>query len=151
MRSYIIKTWETEDEREQGLSEIIEVGFDKLENAIEQARKIGEDNNYACIEVQDSKQNKSYCTIDANGEKIDNFNYIDAIRQEKINYFYNLVYGEEDFSYKYLPFIYPSLIQNKKLETIPLADHHFKGLEDIFEKLPEIHLYNELDRTKTSR
>jgi len=62
-----------------------------------------------------------------------------------------LVYGEEDFSYKYLPFIYPSLIQNKKLETIPLADHHFEGLEDIFEKLPEIHLYNELNRTKTSR
>lgn len=100
MRSYIIKTWETEDEREQGLSEIIEVGFDKLENAIEQARKIGEDNNYACIEVQDSKQNKSYCTIDANGEKIDNFNYIDAIRQEKTNYFYNLVYGKEDIVYK---------------------------------------------------
>ena len=100
MRSYIIKTWETEDEREQGLSEIIEVGFDKLENAIEKARKIGEDNNYACIEVQDSKQNKSYCTIDANGEKIDNFNYIDAIRQEKINYFYNLVYGKEDIVYK---------------------------------------------------
>lgn len=100
MRSYIIKTWETEDEREQGLSEIIEVRFDKLEKAIEQARKIGEDNNYACIEVQDSKQNKSYCTIDSNGERIDNFNYNDAIRQEKINYFYNLVYGKEDIVYK---------------------------------------------------
>lgn len=100
MRSYIIKTWETEDEREQGLSEIIEVGFDKLEKAIEQARKIGEDNDYACIEVQDSKQKKSYFTIDEKGERIDNFNYLDAIRQEKINYFYSLVYGKEDIVYK---------------------------------------------------
>ena len=97
---YIIKIWETESEREQGLSEIIKVGIDKLEMAIEQARKISENNEYACIEVQDSKQKKSYITIDEKGEKIDNFNYIDAIRQEKINYFYNLVYGKEDIVYK---------------------------------------------------
>ena len=99
-KNYIIKIWETESEREQGLSEIIKVGIDKLEIAIEQARKISEDNEYACIEVQDSKQKKSYLTIDEKGEKIDNFNCIDAIRQEKINYFYNLVYGEEDIVYK---------------------------------------------------
>ena len=99
-KNYIIKIWETESEREQGLSEIIKVGIDKLEIAIEQARKISKDNEYACIEVQDSKQKNSYLTIDEKGEKIDNFNYIDAIRQEKINYFYNLVYGEEDIVYK---------------------------------------------------
>lgn len=99
-KNYIIKIWETESEREQGLSEIIKVGIDKLEIAIEEARRISEDNGYACIEVQDSKQKKSYLTIDEKGEKIDNFNYIDAIRQEKINYFYNLVYGEEDIVYK---------------------------------------------------
>ena len=99
-KNYIIKIWETESEREQGLSEIIEVGIDKLEIAIEKARKISEDNEYACIEVQDSKQKKSYLTIDEKGEKIDNFNCIDAIRQEKINYFYSLVYGEEDIVYK---------------------------------------------------
>ena len=99
-KNYIIKIWETESEREQGLSEIIEVGFDKLEIAMEKARKISEDNEYACIEVQDSKQKKSYLTIDEKGEKIDNFNYIDAIRQEKINHFYNLVYGEKDIVYK---------------------------------------------------
>jgi len=97
---YIIKIWETESEREQGLSEIIKVGIDKLEMAIEQAKKISQDNEYACIEVQDSKQKKSYLTIDEKGQKIDNFNYIDAIRQEKINYFYNLVYGKEDIVYK---------------------------------------------------
>jgi len=99
-KNYIIKIWETENEREQGLSEIIKVGIDKLEIAIEQARKISKDNEYACIEVQDSKQKKSYITIDEKGEKIDNFNYIDTIRQEKINYFYNLVYGEKDIVYK---------------------------------------------------
>lgn len=99
-KNYIIKIWETESEREQGLSEIIKVGIDKLEIAIEQARKISKDSEYACIEVQDSKQKKSYITIDEKGEKIDNFNYIDAIRQEKINYFYNLVYGEKDIVYK---------------------------------------------------
>ena len=99
-KNYIIKIWETESEREQGLSEIIEVGFDKLEIAMEKARKISEDNEYACIEVQDSKQKKSYLTIDEKGEKTDNFNCIDAIRQEKINYFYNLVYGKEDIIYK---------------------------------------------------
>ena len=99
-KNYIIKIWETESEREQGLSEIIEVGIDKLEIAMEKARRISEDNEYACIEVQDSKQKKSYLTIDKKGEEIDNFNYIDAIRQEKINHFYNLVYGEEDIIYK---------------------------------------------------
>ena len=99
-KNYIIKIWETESEREQGLSEIIKVGIDKLEIAIEQARKISKDNEYACVEVQDSKQKKSYITIDEKGEKIDNFNYIDAIRQEKINYFYNLVYREKDIVYK---------------------------------------------------
>jgi len=97
---YIIKIWETESEREQVLSEIIKVGIDNLEMAIEQAKKISQDNEYACIEVQDSKQKKSYLTIDEKGQKIDNFNYIDAIRQEKINYFYNLVYGKEDIVYK---------------------------------------------------
>lgn len=99
-KNYIIKIWETESEREQGLSEIIEVGIDELEIAMEKARKISENNEYACIEVQDNKQKKSYLTIDEKGEKIDNFNYIDAIRQEKINYFYNLLYGEEDIVYK---------------------------------------------------
>ena len=99
-KNYIIKIWETESEREQGLSEIIKVGIDKLEIAIEEAKKISQDNEYACIEVQDSKQKKSYLTIDEKGQKIDNFNYIDAIRQEKINYFYNLVYGKEDIVYK---------------------------------------------------
>lgn len=62
-----------------------------------------------------------------------------------------LVYGEKDFSYKYLPFIYPSLNSNKTLEIVPDADHHFEGLEEVFNNLPEQYLYNELDITKTSR
>ncbi len=93
MRNYIIKVWETEDEREQGLSEILKVGIENVDNAIEQARKIKEENEYVCVEVQDSKEKKSYCTLDNEGEKIDKSNYKDAVRQEKVNYFFNLVYG----------------------------------------------------------
>lgn len=62
-----------------------------------------------------------------------------------------LVYGEEDFSYKYLPFIYPSLNKEKVLEIFPNADHHFEGLDDEFNALPEKYLYCSLELDKNSR
>jgi len=62
-----------------------------------------------------------------------------------------LVYGEEDFSYKYLPFIYPSLNKEKVLEIFPNADHHFEGLDDEFNALPEKYLYSSLELDKNSR
>ena len=40
MARYIIKIWETKDEREQGLSDIIESNLSDIQNAIEKAKKL---------------------------------------------------------------------------------------------------------------
>ena len=51
MGTYIIKVWETEEEREQGLSYIVENDFDSISYAIERAKKIDIEENYNAIEV----------------------------------------------------------------------------------------------------
>ena len=92
MRSYIIKIWENEDLREQGISDIIESDIPKLEIAIDKARDIQEKNGYACIEVQDKNERMSYYTNDGIDERIDENAYLNALKQERINYFFNLIY-----------------------------------------------------------
>ncbi len=99
MRSYIIKIWENEDLREQGISDIIESDIPKLEIAIDKARDIQEKNGYACIEVQDKNERMSYYTNDGIDERIDENAYLNALKQERINYFFNLIYKEQNIVY----------------------------------------------------
>ena len=40
MAKYIIKAWETEDEREQGLSDILESNLSDIQKTIEKAKEI---------------------------------------------------------------------------------------------------------------
>lgn len=50
--TYLIKVWETEEEREEGISNIIESGFTDIETAVKRAKELWLDNNFASMEVQ---------------------------------------------------------------------------------------------------
>ena len=59
MKKYTIKFWETEEERENGLSEIYGSDFENLDEAIKEAKKIMKNNNFASIEVLDNNEEES--------------------------------------------------------------------------------------------
>lgn len=61
---YIIKIWETEEMRNSGESDIIQTDIKSLKEAIDRAKKIMEEQNYASLDVQNTKENCSfyYCT-----------------------------------------------------------------------------------------
>ena len=67
--TYIIKIWETEEERDAGLSEIISSNIADLKTAIQDAKKLKEEQKYDSVEVQNSNQTKSYYYIDNKDEK----------------------------------------------------------------------------------
>ena len=52
MSAYMVKTWETEDEREHGLSEEYDI-FENKNEAIECANDLYNRNDYVCVEVQE--------------------------------------------------------------------------------------------------
>lgn len=95
MARYIIKIWETEDEREQGLSDIIESNLSDIQKTIETAKKLMKSQNYNALEVQDTKQKVTYYSHTPEEEK----NFEDEIEkakiQEKINKYAKLVYNNE--------------------------------------------------------
>lgn len=64
MEKYIIKIWETEEERDEGISEIIESSILNLEEAIRKAKKIMENNEIASLEIQtsDGRNSVYFCT-----------------------------------------------------------------------------------------
>ena len=69
MARYIIKIWETEDEREQGLSDIIESNLSDIQKTIETAKKLMKSQNYNALEVQDTKQKVTYYSHTPEEEK----------------------------------------------------------------------------------
>lgn len=95
MAKYIIKIWETEDEREQGLSDIIESNLSDIQETIEKARKIMYSESYNALEVQDTKQRVTYYSYTPEGEKIFDNEIEKAKIQEKINKYAKLVYNNE--------------------------------------------------------
>ena len=95
MGTYIIKVWETEEEREQGLSYIVENDFDSISYAIERAKKIDKEESYNAIEVQNTKENKTYYSRTPESEDSYTSNIIKAEMQEKINKYAKLVYNSE--------------------------------------------------------
>lgn len=64
MKKYLIKIWETEELRESGQSDIIEVDIASIKEAISKAKKIMEEQQYASLEVQDNREKQSiyFCT-----------------------------------------------------------------------------------------
>ena len=95
MGTYIIKVWETEEEREQGLPYIVENDFDSISYAIERAKKIDKEENYNAIEVQNTKENKTFYSRTPESEDSYTSNIIKAEIQEKINKYAKLVYNSE--------------------------------------------------------
>ena len=79
MESYIIKIWETEEERDAGISEIIESNIASLEDAIKKAKKIMENNDFASLEVQTSDEMNSIYFCTSREEKyLYNFDSVDV-------------------------------------------------------------------------
>lgn len=95
MAKYIIKVWETEDDREQGLSDIIESNLSDIQKAIERARKLVKSQNYNALEVQDIKQKVTYYSYTPDEEKTFGDEIENAKTQEKINKYAKLVYNNE--------------------------------------------------------
>lgn len=95
MARYIIKIWETKDEREQGLSDIIESNLSDIQNAIEKAKKLVKSQNYNALEVQDTKQKITYYSHTPEEEKSFEDKIENAKIQEKINKYAKLVYNNE--------------------------------------------------------
>lgn len=58
-KQYLIKIWETEEEREEGISSIIETNITDLKKAIEKAKKIMEEQQYASLEVQTNNEQET--------------------------------------------------------------------------------------------
>lgn len=95
MARYIIKIWETEDEREQGLSDIIESNLYDIQKTIETAKKLMKSQNYNALEVQDTKQKVTYYSHTPEEEKTFEDEIEKAKIQEKINKYAKLVYNNE--------------------------------------------------------
>lgn len=95
MARYIIKIWETEDEREQGLSDIIESNLSDIQKTIETAKKLMKSQNYNALEVQDTKQKVTYYSHTPEEEKTFEDEIEKAKIQEKINKYAKLVYNNE--------------------------------------------------------
>lgn len=142
MRNYIIKVWETEDEREQGLSDILEVGIEKIDIAIEKAKEIKDNNNYACIEVQDSKEQNTYYSNDGKIDTIYEQEYKQAKEQENLNHLYSLMYENRQYAYidesivGKAEFVLKELEENKK-NIIEEYDEETDILEKEYEELLE--------------
>lgn len=95
MAKYIIKAWETEDEREQGLSDILESNLSDIQKTIEKAKEIMNSQNYIALEVQNSKQTVTYYSHTPEEEKTFEEEIERAKIQEKINKYAKLVYNNE--------------------------------------------------------
>lgn len=94
---YIIKIWETEEEREEGLSDIISSNIADLKTAIQDAKKLKEEQNYASVEVQNSNQTKTYYYMDDDEEKYI-YNNFWGNEEEKITDIVNTYFAEKDLT-----------------------------------------------------
>ena len=85
MERYIIKVWETEQERDLGESNIVDTNLNDIEQAIGKAKNIMSNQNYASLEVQNNNENKTYYFADSTEEKYFQENIEKAKTQEKVN------------------------------------------------------------------
>lgn len=140
MRSYIIKIWENEVLREQGISDIIRTDIKDIRTAVQIAQEIQNNNRYACIEVQDNQQKTSYYMQDMIEEKIFEKKYLEAIKQEKINYLYKLMYGDKNIVFINEDMIGKANVILKELDTIKqnLIEEYQEDSKDIIKEVNEL-------------
>ena len=84
-KTYIIKVWENEDLREQGLSDILEVGINDLKTAIARAKKIYENNDYISIEVQTGDEQDTLYFKDKKEERYYNLEEIAEEKEDELD------------------------------------------------------------------
>ena len=60
MKKFLIKIWETEENRNIGESDIVEINIKNIKQAIQKAKRIMEDMNYASLEVQSEDEQQSF-------------------------------------------------------------------------------------------
>ena len=84
-KTYIIKVWENEDLREQGLSDILEVGIEDLKTAIARAKELFENNDYASMEVQTGDEQDTMYFKDKKEEKYYNLEEISSEKEDELD------------------------------------------------------------------
>ena len=82
MSSYLIKIWETEELRDSGESDIIEVDIKSLKKAIDKAKEMMEKQQYASLEVQNREETKTFYYSTPKEEE---YVYRDILREDNIS------------------------------------------------------------------
>ena len=101
MGRYIIKIWETESDRDLGLSDIIETNINSIYEAIRKAKKIMSEENYSSLEVQNVAENSTFYYFSQDEEKYFDENIKNAVIQEKINKYGKLFCNDKLINFGY--------------------------------------------------
>lgn len=117
MPKYIIKVWGTKEEREQGISNIIESGLSNIEETIKKAKKIMDSQNYVSLEVQDSKEKRTlyFATQDEKTE------FSDLVQEERLKEKVN----------KYAKLVDDDVLKDNGEDVFGLVRKVIEHLEDI--------------------
>jgi hypothetical protein len=60
LAKFIVKYWENEEAREEGLSEIFSANLEILDVAIEQAKRLFFSQDFPCVEVEDEDEKSMF-------------------------------------------------------------------------------------------
>lgn len=139
MGRYIIKVWETEEERDLGESNIVETNLNDIEQAIGKAKKIMNNQNYASLEVQNSNENETYYFVDSTEEKHFQENIEKAKVQERVNIYAIAVgkkeiFASETYMYGKVEDIITKLKENQEYINDPKNDVDEENREYINEE-----------------
>ena len=94
MNSYIIKVWETEEERDDGISNIIEVGIKSISEAIKKAQDYMEIQDYASLEVQNDSENLTFYFCTPNEEEYF-YNFQEMPKEDRIKNIVEMYFFEK--------------------------------------------------------
>lgn len=143
MKRYIIKIWENEQARDLGESNIIETNLSNIQEAISKAKRLMTLENYASLEVQNIRENKTFYFSTQNEEKVFEEEIENAEIQEKINKYSKVVYKDELIDNTYEIYgkskdVIKCLKDNKEYCNSPKAQISEEELEAINTSLDEL-------------
>lgn len=97
MKKFLIKIWETEENRNIGESDIVEINIKNIKQAIQKAKRIMEDMNYASLEVQSEDEQQSfYFSTPTKEEYL--YDFYEKNIEEKIKLVVDLYFVENDIN-----------------------------------------------------
>ena len=118
MKEFLIKIWDSEEDREQGISDIIETGITELSEAIKRAKRIFENESFSCVEVQDQDETETFFMKDSSEERV-----FYNTTQESNKTLKNKLYNKTQAMYKAL--INEEDINNPKTEEYKKANKEY--------------------------